>query len=361
MNQTTARHLDTRPRIGGAVTTWVQRHDRDQLSRKLRLSLTDACNLRCFFCHNEGQAPPAPASRAMPGLEDVVRMVRAAVQAGVREIKLTGGEPLLYRDGPRTIVDLVRRIADLRTEPFGLSMTTNGVLLGRHAAALKAAGLDRVTVSLHTLDDRRFGSLIGPRSRPGLPAAIATALRTARDAGLTPVKVNTVLFGQGSDGNVDEIPQIVRACRAAGVHTLRLYTLLRHQNFPDHARWYRFWDDDLLHSVGAALYGGRAAAAEFARRALGFVQQWKGELYPKPTFVAEAGELQLEIETMESGRFDALEVADEGPYALRLSAAGLLRGALDAAAPALDLREPLRRGDEALVAAFRTARRELLP
>lgn len=346
---------------------WVQQHDRDQLSRKLRISLTDACNLGCFFCHNEGQGPPRAAG-APAGLTtgELVRIVRAAVRAGIREVKLTGGEPLLYRDGPGSVVDLVRALSDLRGEartgPFGLSMTTNGVLLARLVAPLKAAGLDRVTVSLHALDQQRFTSLIGPRSRPGVPAAIVDAIAAAVAAGLTPVKVNTVLFGRGGEGNQPELGRIVQACRSAGVSTLRLYTLLRHRDFAEHERWYRFWDRDLLTAVGTALYGSTGTGRRFAERMFDLIAGWSGELYPKPTFVAAAGELMLELEAMAAGRFARLGVSDEGPYALRLSASGELRGSLEGTGSGVQLGRALRcGGDAALHAAFRAARAKLLP
>jgi molybdenum cofactor biosynthesis enzyme MoaA len=346
---------------------WVQQHDRDQLSRKLRVSLTDTCNLGCFFCHNEGQAPPRPAGTPS-GLTigELVRMVRAAVRAGIREVKLTGGEPLLYRDGAASVVDLVGALSDLRGEartgPFGLSMTTNGVLLARLAAPLKAAGLDRVTVSVHTLDQQRFTSLIGPRSRPGTPAVIVDAIRAAVAAGLTPAKVNTILFGRDDEGNVPELGPIVHACRSTGVSTLRLYTLLRHPDFAEHERWYRFWDLDLLTAVGTALYGSAGSGRRFAERMHDLITGWRGDLYPKPTFVAAAGDLVLELEAMAAGRFERLGVSDEGPYALRLSASGELRGSLAGTGTGVQLGRVLRcGGDAALHAAFRATRPKLLP
>jgi molybdenum cofactor biosynthesis enzyme MoaA len=354
----TSHHL-TEVAAGTALSSWIHQHDRDQLSRKLRISLTDACNLTCFFCHNEGQGPPTVGPRKLLSIDEFARIVRAAVRTGIREVKLTGGEPLLYRESRRTIVDLVRALADLREEPFGLSMTTNGVLLDRYALPLKAAGLDRVTVSLHTLDQARFTALIGPRTRPGLPERIVKAIRSAVDVGLTPVKVNTAIIGSSTKGNVSELKRIVDVCRSSGVAKLRLYTLLRHAQFSDHERWYRFWDRQLLEEVGIALYGSPREARDFATRVEAFVSEWTGRLYPKPTFVALAENLEVEIEAMEAGRFSSVGVSDEGAYALRLSSDGVLRGALTGRSRTIHIRDS---GDDtSLEEAFRVARKDLLP
>lgn len=332
------------------------------LSRKLRISLAEACNLKCFFCHNEGQGPLRRTSAPL-SVEDYVRIVDAAVAAGIREIKLTGGEPLLYRDERRTFVDLVRELSQLRGDrQFGLSVTTNGTLLSPIAAELKEAGLDRVTVSLHTLDERRFEKLISAGRRRQAPRDVMASINSAVRAGLTPVKVNMVLFGDADRGNVNELPSVVRECREAGVQELRLYTLIDHAGLEDYGTWYRYWDDGLAGEVSAALFDSDEEQHRFAGHVMDFVERNRGKAYPKPTLVANAAGLDVSIEAMEHNRFDGA-MSDEGPYALRLSARGVLSGVLGGSGAGLDLRRRLsdNGSTDALTALFSGAMRDLLP
>jgi molybdenum cofactor biosynthesis enzyme MoaA len=338
--------------------------DREQISRKLRISVTDSCNLRCFFCHNEGQGAFGQAKRSSFTIADYKLIIGAAAAAGVREVKLTGGEPLLYRNSGHDIVDLVAGISSIRDRhQFGLSMTTNGLLLHRYGTALRDAGLDRVTISLHTLDEIKYRTLISPHADRSSPEDIVYAIEHAVKAGLTPVKVNMVLFGRGEKSNVNELTSIIRTCKNLGVSQLRLYTLLKHDLFPEHQRWYRFWDQDLLCDLGYALYNSRRAADEFAAIATGMLEKRKGAIYPKPTLVMTTGKLEVTIEDMETGRFESNGLPDEGPYALRLSAFGQLRGVLSPDSPSIYLQSMLRREDAPakLQIAFRKAREELIP
>ncbi len=355
---------EVQPSLAEAVA-WLLLHDREQISRKFRVSITDSCNLRCFFCHNEGQGAFGQVRVSRLTVTDYKCIIEAAVNAGVREVKLTGGEPLLYKNSGRDIVDLISGINTLRAkQQFGLSMITNGLLLHRYAEALKNVGLDRVTISLHTLDEAKHGGLISPSGgRRDGPADITNAIRLAVKAGLTPVKVNTVLFGRGHRSNVTELADIIHACKELGVSQLRLYTLLKHELFPDHAAWYRFWGQELLTDLGQAVYGCTRRASDFVETASQMLSMRKYALYPKPTLVITTENLQVTIEDMETGRFESRGLPDEGPYALRLSASGQLRGILSHDAPSLDLRTMLRREDASasLEAAFRTAQKELLP
>lgn len=168
-----------------------------RVATDLRVSLTDKCNLRCTYCMPE----EGLQWLAKPDLltdDEIVRLVRIAVtRLGVRDVRFTGGEPLL-RPG---LVDLVERCAALDPRPK-LSLTTNGIGLRRTAAALKAAGLDRVNVSLDTLRPGVFKTL----TRRDRHQDVLDGLAAARDAGLTPVKVNTVLM-PGLNG--DEAPELL--------------------------------------------------------------------------------------------------------------------------------------------------------
>ncbi|RKN42461.1 GTP 3',8-cyclase MoaA [Streptomyces hoynatensis] len=156
-----------------------------RIATDLRVSLTDRCNLRCTYCMPE----EGLSWLAKPELltdEEIVRLVRIAVtELGVTEVRFTGGEPLLRPGLP----GIVARCAALRPRPR-LSLTTNGIGLERTATALREAGLDRVNVSLDTLDPEVFHRLTRRRRH----ADVLRGLAAARAAGLAPVKVNAVLM-----------------------------------------------------------------------------------------------------------------------------------------------------------------------
>jgi cyclic pyranopterin phosphate synthase len=167
-----------------------------RVATDLRVSLTDRCSLRCAYCMPPEGLPWLPRGELLTD-EEIVRLVRVAVGLGVTSIRLTGGEPLLR---PR-VPELVGRLAALRPRPE-LSLTTNGLLLPRDAAALAAAGLDRVNVSLDTLDSDRFRRITF-RDRH---ADVLSGLAAARAAGLSPVKINSVLLRGVND---DEAPALL--------------------------------------------------------------------------------------------------------------------------------------------------------
>ncbi len=142
----------------------------------LRVSLTPACDLRCWFCHHEGNRPNG---RLMTPHELRV-ILRTAAHLGIRYTKLTGGEPLLRPD----LEDIVRHAAALMEE---VSLVTNGQRLEARAASLRAAGLRRVNVSLHTVDPDQYRRLTGGDIDP-----VLRGIRAAVAVGLHPVKVNVV-------------------------------------------------------------------------------------------------------------------------------------------------------------------------
>jgi cyclic pyranopterin phosphate synthase len=159
----------------------------------LRISLTQECNLRCVFCHMEGQPPERETLTA----EEIERCVRAASQVGIDRVKLTGGEPTLRAD----LMEIVRRIRPWVTE---ISMTTNGLLLSRLASDLRRAGLDRVNVSLPTLRSSTYREITGS---PRLEDVIQ-GLRAAREAGLGPLKINVVAL-RGLNGGTRDVQALV--------------------------------------------------------------------------------------------------------------------------------------------------------
>jgi cyclic pyranopterin phosphate synthase len=168
-----------------------------RVATDLRVSLTDRCNLRCTYCMPE----EGLQWLAKPDLltdDEIVRLIRVAVTTlGVDEVRFTGGEPLL-RPG---LAGIVQRVAELDPRPE-MSLTTNGIGLGRIAPALKEAGLDRVNVSLDTLRPEVFKAL----TRRDRHHDVLAGLAAARDAGLTPVKVNAVLM---PGFNEDEAPDLL--------------------------------------------------------------------------------------------------------------------------------------------------------
>ena len=151
----------------------------------LRVSVTDKCDLRCTYCMPAEGLPWLPREEVLTD-DELVRLVRIGVERlGIREVRLTGGEPLI-RPG---LVGLIERMAALTPRPR-LSLTTNGVALARLAEPLVAAGLDRVNVSLDTLDPQLFRTLTRRDRHDRVIAGIDAALA----AGLGPVKINTVLM-----------------------------------------------------------------------------------------------------------------------------------------------------------------------
>ena len=175
-----------------------------RIATDLRVSLTDRCNLRCAYCMPPEGLDWLPRADQLTD-DEVVRLVRIGVELlGIREVRFTGGEPLLRRG----LAAIVARTAELRPRPE-ISLTTNAIGLTRSAAALRAAGLDRINVSLDTLRPETFRKLA---RRDRLPDVL-DGLAVAAEAGLRPVKVNAVLM---RDLNDDEAVPLLRYCLERG-------------------------------------------------------------------------------------------------------------------------------------------------
>ena len=178
---------DTQIAANGLLTDTQQRPLRD-----LRISVTDRCNFRCNYCmpkevfDKDHQYLP---HSALLSFEEITRLAKVFVAHGVQKIRLTGGEPLLRKNIER----LIEQLSALRTvegRPLDLTLTTNGSLLARKAQALKAAGLQRVTVSLDGLDDAVFRSM----NDVDFPVAdVLAGIEAAQAAGLGPIKINMVV------------------------------------------------------------------------------------------------------------------------------------------------------------------------
>jgi cyclic pyranopterin phosphate synthase len=169
----------------------------------LRISLTDKCSLRCTYCM------PAEGltwlhAKAVLSDDEIIRLATVFVGLGVRTIRLTGGEPLV-RPG---VADLVRRLSELNPRP-GLSLTTNALSLADKAVELARSGLDRVNVSLDTLDREKFRTL----TRRDRLADVLAGLQAAQQAGLSPIKVNAVLM---REQNLSEAPDLLSWALRAG-------------------------------------------------------------------------------------------------------------------------------------------------
>jgi len=179
--------------------TLTDRHGR--VIDYLRLSITDRCNLNCRYCRPTFGEPAFQERAAILTLEEIEALARAAVAAGITKIRLTGGEPLVRRG----VVDLCRRLArleGLRT----LALTTNGLRLADLAAPLRAAGLQRVNVSLDTLRPERFREITGHDGLERVRAGIAAA----EAAGFAPIKINTVVMRGVNDDEVADLAALTR-------------------------------------------------------------------------------------------------------------------------------------------------------
>ncbi len=174
----------------------------DSYGRKvtgLRIALTSRCNLRCLYCHHEGEVQP----NGEISDEMVIGVARAAAALGVRSLKLTGGEPLL-RQG------LASLIAQMPPQ-MKISLTTNGIYLAEQAESLARAGLGRVNVSLDSLKPEVYRNITG--GREGDLERVLQGLDAAAAAGLLPIKLNVVVLKQ----NEAEIPAIIDFCREKGL------------------------------------------------------------------------------------------------------------------------------------------------
>ena len=169
----------------------------------LRISVTDRCNFRCTYCMPHDEYKWMERAEVLR-FDEIVRLARLLVAHGVSQVRLTGGEPLVRRE-------LEKLIAQLREVPGlkDLSLTTNGALLGAQAPALKAAGLERINVSIDTLKEDRFRQI----TQRGELAPVLEGLAAAKAAGMHPIKINAVVIRGFND---DELLDLVEFGRTQG-------------------------------------------------------------------------------------------------------------------------------------------------
>jgi cyclic pyranopterin phosphate synthase len=170
--------------------------------RDLRVSLTDRCNFRCFYCLPHGEPPIAPKDQ-MFTYEEIEKVCEIFVTLGIEKIRLTGGEPMLRRD----IETIIEKLSKLKSAGLtDLALTTNGYFLPERAQALKDAGLDRVTISLDSLKSDVFKRMTGVDVLDKVLAGIESAKRV----GLQPIKINAVIVRGHNEDEVGDFAAFAR-------------------------------------------------------------------------------------------------------------------------------------------------------
>jgi cyclic pyranopterin phosphate synthase len=173
---------------------------KDKIGRQvdyLRVSVTDRCNLRCKYCMPPEGVKLADRQETL-SYEEILEVIRVAKSIGITHIRITGGEPLVRKDLP----SLVQRIKELGIPD--ISMTTNGVLLQEYAQKLKESGLDRVNISLDSLDPSTFRSI----TRNGNVEDVMAGIKAALAAGLHPVKINVVMMKETNESEILDIARL---------------------------------------------------------------------------------------------------------------------------------------------------------
>src|SRR3989454_7523976 len=170
--------------------------------RDLRVSLTDRCNFRCFYCLPHGEPPIAPKEQ-MLSYEEIEYLCDIFVELGIEKIRLTGGEPMMRRD----IETIIGKLAKLKLKGLlDLALTTNGYFLPDRARCLKQAGLDRITISLDSLKRNVFKQMTGV----DVLDRVLEGIEAAKHAGLQPIKINAVIVRGHNDDEVADFAAFAR-------------------------------------------------------------------------------------------------------------------------------------------------------
>lgn len=162
----------------------------------LRISLTDRCNLRCTYCMPEEGIEEKLSHDDIMSLEETYLLIKHFVNLGIKKIRFTGGEPLVRKG----IINLIEKVKNLDGVEE-IALTTNAILLNKMAKDLKKAGLDRINISLDTLDAKKYKKI----TRGGNLSLVLEGIEEAIKVGLTPVKINTVLVGGFNDDEIKEL------------------------------------------------------------------------------------------------------------------------------------------------------------
>ncbi len=160
----------------------------------LRISVTDLCNLRCRYCMPE-EGLCKKKHEDILRIEEIEEIVQEAVKLGVNKVRITGGEPLIRKG----IMELIKKVSAI-DKIKDIAMTTNGALLGKYAKELKEAGLNRVNISIDSLDKEKFYEI----TRGGNIREVLDGIEEAKRVGLMPIKLNTVLIGGFNDDEIED-------------------------------------------------------------------------------------------------------------------------------------------------------------
>lgn len=191
----------------------------DKYNRKLnylRISVTDRCNLRCTYCM-PAEGVPHMDHKEILTFDEIVDVVKFGVSIGINKVRLTGGEPLVRRG----IVDLVKMIWNVEGIK-DLSMTTNGILLDKFAEELKEAGLQRLNISLDTVDAKKFSDI----SRGGDINQVFKGIAAAKKAGLSPIKINCVIWESSKEKDAQSVAEFCKEndLKIRFIHQMNLKT-----------------------------------------------------------------------------------------------------------------------------------------
>jgi GTP 3',8-cyclase len=297
----------------------------DRPLRDLRISVTDRCNFRCPYCmprerYHEHYEFLKTAERL--GFEEIVRLARLFVALGVRKFRITGGEPLLRP----ALADLIGDLSTLRGVD-DIALTTNGMLLAQHAVELRAAGLQRATVSLDSLDPAVFARMAGGF---GSPQEVLAGIDAAQRAGLAPIKINAVVQRGLNDHTILDLIEHFRGTQVV----VRLIEYMDVGNRNDWKPEEVVPSRELLDRIGARWPLLPAAA------------HYRGEVARRYVFQDGGGEIGLIASVTQPFCGDCSRA--------RLSSDGRLYGCLFAT-EGMDLRGPLRAGqtDEELLGLIR--------
>ncbi|MCI4349041.1 MAG: GTP 3',8-cyclase MoaA [Thermoplasmata archaeon] len=298
---------------------------RDRYGREvndLRISLTQRCNLRCVFCHMEGQ--PVSQSELTP--RQIETIVQAATRVGIRRVKLTGGEPTLRSD----IVEIVQRI---RPHVTDLSMTTNGLRLADLARPLAEAGLNRVNVSLPSLDPAVYKELTGV---DGVERTIA-GIRAAAESGMHPIKLNVVALS-GSTAERSSFDPLIAFAQEVGAWL----QVIEFENVSGRV------DPKVYRELHSEL--GRLSEVAAARA----FRTEHNPLHQRPRYSFEWGGRPVTVEVVQPVENPSFCMAC---HRLRLTSDGNLKGCLMTNAGLVDLRPALATSEPvaAVAKAFETA------
>jgi cyclic pyranopterin phosphate synthase len=171
-----------------------------RIHNSLRISVTDRCNIRCFYCMPEENVRFRPRQELLT-FEEITRLARIMASLGVNKLRLTGGEPLVRADLPK-LVHLLAAIPGIDE----IALTTNGILLAEHAEALKTAGLSRVNISLDAMTEETFRRI---SRRDGLDRVIA-GIQAAKSVGFSPIRLNTVAIKGITEPEIPALAQFAR-------------------------------------------------------------------------------------------------------------------------------------------------------